>query len=148
MKTRVVKLVIVFFSTLFSSCSKSNHESNLVTADKVYLFNAGEVSVFANEDGLSANSISDVLSKKELTYFNIDTKSCLPISIPDGIRIMKDGVIKHATLAYVINGKTAFVYFMKDGKLKSRYLSESTFNEISKETLKYLKPGVNVLLEE
>lgn len=104
--------------------------------------------MFTNEDVLDANSISDMLPQKELTYFEMSLKNCLPVSISDGICIMKDGIIKHAALAYIIKGKTAFVYFMKDGKLKSRYLSESTFGEISKETLKCLKPGINVLLEE
>lgn len=143
MKTKVLSAIFAVFSMLFTSCSRSN----MTTVDKVYLFNGGELTMISNEDVSGIDSTGNVSQKKELTHFNLDLKNCLPELTPDGIRIMKDGVTKNANLAYVIQGKTAFVYLMKDGKLESRYLSESEFHEISKETLKYLKQGINVMVE-
>lgn len=143
MKTKVLSAIFAVVSMLFTSCSRSN----MTTVDKVYLLNGGELTMITSEDVAGIDSTGNVSSKKELTYFELDLKKCFPDITSDGISIIKDGVIKNARLAYVIHGKTAFVYLMEDGKLNCRYLSESEFKEITKETLKYLKQGINVMVE-
>lgn len=143
MKTKCLSAIFAVFSMLFSSCSRSK----MTTVDKVYLFNGGELTMITYEDVSGIDSKGNVSQRKILTHLELDLKKCFPEFTSDGIRIMKDGVIKNCRLAYVVHGKTPFVYLMKDGKLKSRYLSESEFKEISKETLKQLKQGINVMIE-
>jgi len=143
MKTKFFSAIFAFFSVMCAPRSKSN----MTTIDRVYLFNEGEVTMISNEDVPGLDSTGNVSSKKVLTHFEFNLRKCFPEVTSNGIRIMKDGVIKNAKLAFVVQGKTAFVYLMEDGKLKSRYLSKSEFKEISKETLKHLKQGINVMIE-